>query len=196
MSRETARATKEPEAQAVLYEMAAQFSRAGASTSVQLHFGSPGPEEAVLQDRIATETDADAVLVAGHITMRNNVLIPLRDDRRRDDIVEFLTGFDEDSIFVLELYHAAVDQESATAATEMLESVEDYLLDHGFEPNDVEVTVEVRDDAAQAIADCAQRHNLVVMGETEEVDPDSAFLGPVYRDIADQTDTPIVVVRK
>lgn len=196
VSRETARATHEAEAQAVLYEMAAEFSRGGASTSVQLYFGAPGSEEAAIQERIVTETDADAVLAVGHITMWNNVLVPLRDAGRQDDIVEFLGGFDTESIFVFELYHAALTPDEVGPATEMLENVKKQLLQRGYTENEIEVTVERRDDVARAISDRAQQHNLVVMGETEELSAESRFLGPMYQAIADQAGIPIVVVRE
>lgn len=191
---ETARRTNEAEAQAVLYEMAAQFSRAGASTSVRLDFGRGGAEAAGLQRRIAAETEADAVLVGGNISMWNNVLVPLRDDRHRADLVQFLSGLDSDSIFVLELYHVVADPADADAGEAMLDGVRDRLVEQGFAADDVETTVAVRDDVGAAIAERAERHNLVVLGETGEVDDESRFLGPVYHDLADRASVPVVVL--
>ncbi|GAA0282883.1 universal stress protein [Halobacterium noricense] len=196
VSPETGRAANEADAQAVLYEMAAQFSRGGASTSVQLHFGRPGAAEAALQDRIAESTDADAVLAGGHITMWTNVLVPLRDARRRDEVVTFLSGLDVDSLFTLELFHAASDRGEIDAATETLESVKAALVERGFAADAVDVTVEVHEDAGRAIAERAQRHNLVVMGETQELPDDAKFLGPVSQAVLDRADTPVVVLRE
>lgn len=195
VSPETARAANEADAQAVLYEMAAQFSRGGASTSVQLHFGRPGAAEATLQDRIAEATDADAVLVGGDITMWANVLVPLRDARRREEVVGFLSGLDAESIFTLELFHAASDPAETDAARETLASVRSALVEEGFAADAVDVTVEVHDDAGRAIAERARRHNLVVMGETEELD-DAKFLGPTSQAVLDRADTPVVVLRE
>lgn len=193
-SPETARDVHETEAEAVLYEMAAQFSRAGSSTDVQLHFGRPGEAEVALQNRIAAETDADAVLVPKHLTMWHNVLVPLRDDRRLDDVVEFLSAFDRDSMFVIELFHAAPDREATASAEAMLADVKDRLMERGFSDDDVETTVVIAENASRAIAEQAEKHNLVVMGETDEPDDPDRFFGSVYADIADETDTPIAVL--
>ncbi|MXR19216.1 universal stress protein [Halobacterium bonnevillei] len=195
MSRETARANKEAEAQEILYEMAAAFSRGGASTSVRLFFGQPGPEEAALQERIADETDADAVLLGAPITMWANVLVPLRDARHRAELVAFLAGLDTDSIFTLELYHVAAGPAAVEAGEAMLDSLRAELVEHDFPEDVVEVTVEVHDDAGEAIAERAQRHNLVVMGETEERPSEAEFLGPAYHTFADRADVPVVVLR-
>lgn len=191
---QAARDTHETEAEAVLYEMAAQFSRAGASTDIQLHFGPAGARKSDLQDRIIAETDADGVLIPEHIELVSNVLVPLRDDRKRDRIVDFVSAFDAETTFVLELYHAAPSEAAIDPAERMLAAVREKLLDRGFEDDDVAVTVEVTDDPQEAIADRARNHNIVVMGETEELDEADHFFGPVYEYINRETNTPIVVV--
>lgn len=184
------------EAQAELYELAAQFSRAGASTEVQVHFGPAGEQMTALQTRITEETDADAVIIPSQITHWNNILVPLRDDRNADRIVEFLDAFDPETTFALELFHVATDESDVEAAREMLGGVERMLLDRGFTESDLEVTVEAATDPEAAIIDRASGHNVVVIGETEER-PDSAqFLGPTYERITERTDVPVVVVRK
>lgn len=193
--REAVRASRAPEAQSVLYELAAAFSRGGASTSVRLFFGQSGAAEAKLQDRIADESDADAVLMGSNITKWANVLVPLRDDRRRSDLLAFLGGLNRHSVFTLELYHVAPDQAAVAAGEAMLESVRADLVEAGFAADAVDATVDVREDAGVAVAERAQRHNLVVMGETGEHPSESAFLGSVYRRLADRVDVPVVVLR-
>ncbi len=184
------------DAEAELYELAAQFSRAGASTDVQLHFGPDDEYMDVLQNRIVADTDADAVVIPKRITMWNNVLVPLRDDRNAGRIVEFLDAFDPETIFTLELFHVAADEKDVDAAEEMLGRVEQLLLDQGFTESDLEVTVNVAEDSDTAIIERAGRHNVVVIGETEEQTDATQFLGSTYERIADQIDVPVVVVRK
>ncbi|WP_137285813.1 universal stress protein [Halorussus salinisoli] len=184
------------DAEAELYELAAQFSRAGASTDVQLHFGPDDEYLETLQNRIVADTDADAVVIPKRITMWNNVLVPLRDDRNADRIVEFLTAFDPETIFTLELFHVATDESDVDAAREMLGEVERMLLAHGFTESDLEVTVAVAEDPDAAIIERAGRHNVVVIGETEEQTDAKQFLGWTYERIAERTDVPVVVVRK
>lgn len=183
------------EAQAELYDLAAQFSRAGASTEVQLHFGPADEQMTALQTRIAEETDVDAVVVPKQITLWNNILVPLRDDRNADRIVQFLDAFDQETIFALELFHVAADPSDVETAREMLGGVERMLLDSGFTESDLEVTVEVATNPESAIIERASGHNVVVIGETEDLPRANQFLGPVYERIAERADVPVVVVR-
>ncbi|WP_435180596.1 universal stress protein [Halorussus sp. AFM4] len=185
----------EVEAQAELYELAAQFSRAGASTDVQLHFGPPGEHMTALESRIAEESDADAVVIPSRITLWNNILVPLRDERNAERIVEFLDAFDLETVFALELFHVAADESDVENAREMLAGVKQLLLDRGFTESDLEVTVEVAPDPEAAIIERASRHNVVVIGETEGLHRAEQFLGPTYERITERTDVPVVVVR-
>lgn len=196
VSPDDAREAYETEAEAVLYETAAHLSHAGASTDIRLHFGPPGAEQNELQEQIAEETGADGVLVPKRLSTINNILVPLRDNRKLDEIVEFVSTFDTESIFALELYHAVPDEGAVEDAKRMLEAVERTLLDRGISESDLEITVEVSEDAAAAIADRARNHNIVVMGETEDSDAKDRTLGHVYQHITETTDMPIVVIRE
>lgn len=195
-SREHVRERHQTEAEAVLYEMAARFSHAGASTDIRLHFGPGGTEKGELQDRILAETDPNAILIPERITAVHNVLVPLRDDRRLEEIVEFLSVFDQESIFVVELYHATPDETGIEAGEEMLAGVRETLLERGFSPADIEITVEVTDEPADAITRHANNHNAVVIGESEELEVESRFFGPTYEYMNGRTNTPIAVVRE
>lgn len=190
-SPESARESHETEAEAALYEMAAAFSRAGAATEIQLHFGPGGEDNRELQNRISEETDCDVVLIADDLTAFNNILVPMRDDRHKRQIVDFLSLFDVDDIFVLELYHATAEEEGIESAEEMLDSIEETLLDGGFTETDIETTVEVADDVKSAIAEKARAHNIVVTGQPA----DGRLFSPIYEYIDEHTTTPIAVVR-
>jgi nucleotide-binding universal stress UspA family protein len=192
---EQARAAHETDADAILYEMAAQFSHAGASTDIELTFGEGGEAEREYQNRLADEIDADTVLLADRLPTLLNVLVPLRDSRHQEEIVDFVSAFDTDGLFVLELYHAAPDEAAAEAAVDMLDAVERTLLERGFTDADVESTVEVADDPKAGIAATAEAHHLVVIGETEQAGVDESLFGPVCRYIAEESSTPVAVVR-
>lgn len=189
---ERARESHETEAEAVLYEMAATFSRAGASTDIQLHFGPGGEDNRELQSRISEETDCDVVLIADDLTAFDNILVPMRDDQHKRQIVDFVSLFDVDDIFVLELYHATADEGDVESAEQMLDSVEETLLDGEFTEADIETTVEVTDDAKAAIAEKARGHNIVVTGQPADRD---RLFSPVYEYVDERTTTPIAVVR-
>lgn len=182
-------------AEAVLYEVAAQFSHAGAATDIELHFGAGGTEKYELQERILAERDPDGVLRADTLETWNNILLPLRDDRHGEKIVEILTGFDTDGIYVVELYHAAADPGAVEAAETMLGRVEDSLYDCGFSESDLEVTVEVVEDVSEGIAEKSRGHNIVVVGETAEATPENRVFGSISNYLVDKTETPILIVR-
>lgn len=188
----TIRERHQTEAEAVLYEMAAKFSRAGASTEIQLHFGPEGADDRELQNRISDETDPDTVLIADSLTSIHNILVPMRDDRHAEQIVDFVTSFHTDDIFVIELYHATPDQATVDSATEMLEAVAETLLDRGFSEADIETTVVVAGDTIAAIAAKAQDHNVVVMGQSAG---ENRLFSPTAEYIDENTETPIAVIR-
>lgn len=190
-----ARNAHETHAEAVLYEIAAAFSYAGASTDIQLHFGPAGPEKRELQTRIVEDADPDGVLLADQLTTLYNILVPLRDNRHKDTIVEFVSAFDTDRVFVVELYHAVPEHDAVETGMQMLETVKDDLLTRGFSESDLELTVEVVEDAKDGIAAKARSHNIVVMGETEERDADDRVFGSISDYIDEKTNTPVIIVR-
>lgn len=193
---EAAREAHEIEAEAILYELAAEFSHAGAATDIELHFGPVGADQRILQKRIIEDTDSNAILLADNLRSVTNVLVPLRDDRHAAQIIDFVSAFDTDSIFVIELYHVAADADAVESAERMLESVKDTLLDRGFSESNFELTVEVADNPRSAIVARARNYNIVVVGETEQDDFEDRLFGPTSQYIADESDTPVIVIRE
>jgi nucleotide-binding universal stress UspA family protein len=193
---EEVREAHQTDADAVLYDMAAQFSRAGAPTDIQLQFGPAGAARRDHQSQVAEETAADGILLADRLSSFHNILVPLRDVRHQEEVVEFVSTFAPDDLFVVELYHVSTDKTDVSAAQEMLQPVKDLLLKRGFSESDVEITVEVARDVKAAIAAKARDYNLVVMGETEEPDAEGELFGPVCRFIAAEADRPIIVVQR
>ena len=196
LSPDAVRENHETDAEADLYEIAAQFSRAGARTDIQLQFGATGAAEREYQSRLAAETGADGVLLAEELQSVHNILVPLRDSRHQSEIVDLVSGFDADSLFILELYHVTPDDAAADAATDMLRDVEDTLLDRGFSEVDLEVTVEVAEDPNAALAATARDHHMVVLGETEQPEVSNQLFGPICTYIAEESGTPIIVVHE
>lgn len=192
---EDAREAHQTEADAVLYDMAAQFSRAGAPTDIQLQFGPAGAAEHH-QKRVVEETDTDGILLADRLSSFHNILVPLRDARRQEEVVEFVSKFAPEDLFVVELYHVSPDETDVGPAKEMLQSVKELLLDRGFSDSDIEITVEVAADAKATIAAKARDYNLVVMGETEDPDTEGELFGPICTFIAEEADRPIIVVQQ
>lgn len=191
-----AREAHRTEADAVLYDIAAQFSRAGVNTDIRLEFGPAGAPERDSLNRSIAETEASGVLLAEHLQSVHNLMVPLRDVRHQTEIVDLVSVFDPDSLFILELYHVTDDEAAVESATEMLRGVESTLRSRGFTEADLEIKVEVAEDAKAAIAANARDHHLVVMGETENPDAADQLFGPVCSYIAEESGTPIIVVKE
>lgn len=188
------RSEHETEAEGALYDMAAAFSKAGAPTDVELHFGHADDERGI-RDRIAERTDLDGVFVPNPISTLGKVLVPLRDARNAERVVEFVGTLDEYTILDIELLHVVPDEAGVEDGRAMLRNVRDRLVDRGFPAAEVEVTVEVDADPAFSIGNRARRHDLVVMGETEQLDLEERIFGRTYETVADRTDVPIIVLR-
>lgn len=192
---EEVRADQEIEAEAVLYEIAAEFSHAGAATDIQLHFGPGGSHKRKLKKQVIEEVNPDGVLFAKRIEPLRNMLVPLRDGRHSENVVKVLSAFDPESVSVMELYKAATDDEAVESAKQMLQPIRDNLLSRGFSEFDLEMTVEVVEDVEGEIIGKARSHNIVVLGETENLNVDDYLFGSISNTIIDQTDTPVIIVR-
>lgn len=184
------------EADAVLYELAAEFSKAGAKTNIKLHFGPPGDEENQLRDRIAEQTHTDAILVPNPFTSLGRVLAPIRDARNQPELINVIGALNEQAVIDVELFHVCADESATGQAQEMLHGIRDELVGLGFPESEVETTVEVGGDPGFAISERARSHDLVIMGETSEPDFEDRVFGPVYEFVADRSEAPILVVRE
>lgn len=193
---EAAREAHRIEAEAVLYELAAEFSKVGAPADMQLNFGRPGDEESELRDRIVEETHADAVFVPNPFTSLGRVLAPIRDDRNQQQLVEVVAALNEQTVISIELFHVCEDESMVSDAREMLSGIHERLTRRGFPGLEVETTVTVSDDPAYAISQRARSHDLIIMGETSQPDYEDEIFGPAYEHVADRSEDPILVVRE
>ena len=179
------------EANNVLYSLAHQFVRKGESAEVELTMGQ---DLATMPTTIAEERDVGAVLVPNPITNLGRVLIAVRDETFADDIERFVGTLDEDPIQHLTLL-TVTDSEQTEEDEAMLSSLREQLIDDGFSKFAVDTTVTVSDDPSFAISQVANNHDLLIIGETEQSSTERIF-GKTYELIADDTDIPVVVVRK
>lgn len=184
------------DAEAVLYELAAEFSKNGAPADVQLYFGRPRAEESELRDRIAEQTHADAIFVPNPFTSLGRVLVPIRDARNQQQLIEVVAALNEQTVIDVELIHVCDDESLVSEAREMLDQVHEQLTDRGFPGLEVKTTVTVSDDPAYTISQSARSHDLIVMGETSEPDYEDQIFGPAYEYVADRSEDPILVVRE
>ncbi|MFB6298331.1 MAG: universal stress protein [Salinirussus sp.] len=193
---DAAREAHRIEAEAVLYELAAEFSKAGAPTDIQLDFGRPADEEREFRNRVVEETHADAIFVPNPFTSLGRVLAPIRDARNQQQLIEVVAALNEQTVIDIELFHVCEDESMVSEAREMLDGVHEQLTRQGFPELEVKTTVTVSDDPAYAISQRARSHDLIVMGETSKPDYEDQIFGPAYEYVAGRSEDPILVVRE
>lgn len=185
------RRRREVEANDTLYSLAHQFVRSGETAEVELVMGH---DVETTPTTVAEERDVDALLVPNPITHLGRVLIAVRDETFAEPIERFVETLDEDVIHHLTLF-SATDAERTEETKALLASLEERLIDAGYSQFSIDTEVEVSDDPPFAISVAARDHDLIIMGETEAPAYERVF-GKTYESIADQTDIPVVVIRK
>ncbi|MFC4358314.1 universal stress protein [Halobium salinum] len=186
------RQRREIEAYNTLYSYANQFVRAGDVAEVELVMGE---DVADAPSRIAEERDVDALLVPNPITALDDVLISVRDPEFVDPIGRFVGMLDEDVLLHSTLFSAAESEAAVEEKRGLLGELEDRMVEAGFNRTTIDAEVAVSDDPPFAISEAARDHDLIIMGETQDSEFERVF-GATYQSIADETDHPIVVVRK
>lgn len=195
-SLDEARDAHETAAEATLYDLASQFSREGIPTDVQLQFGRAGEEEREFREHIADQIHASAILLSESSTLLRRVLVAIRDEDDGAQLTELTGALDPETTLRVELYHAAESDGAVTHAEEFLAGMRETLHEQGFSDVDLTTTVEVTDDPAFSIAQRARDYELVVLGETAQLDIEDRVFGETYEYIAEQTDVPILLGRR
>lgn len=191
---ETARADDEAAARSHLYETAALLNDAGAVTTTRLVFG-PADERDAEREQVAAAVDADAVVIPGPLTALREVLVPLRDERRRDEILDVVAALDPADLVEVELYHAAESDARAERMAESLREVRSVLVDRGFPEAIVTTTIETSDDPLYSLGQRARDREVTVLGATTESDAEDRIFGSASDYVADETGGPVIVVR-
>ncbi|MFC6723811.1 hypothetical protein ACFQE1_05340 [Halobium palmae] len=186
------RQRREIEAYNTLYSYANQFVRAGDTAEVELVMGEDVGDT---PSRIAEERDVDALLVPNPITTLDDVLVAVRDPEFVEPISEFVNLLDQEIVLHASLFSVAETQEGTGEKRELLNELRRRMVDAGFNETAIDVEVAVSDDPPFAISEAARDHDVVILGETQDPDFERVF-GDTYRSIADETELPIVVVRR
>lgn len=186
------RQRREVEAYHFLYSLANDFVRSGDIANVELEVGTDLADKPT---EIAEERDLEAVLVPNPITSLGRVLVAVRDQEFAEPIADFVGTLDAENIIHTKLLHVADSEADVAEGEALLSRVRDHIVDAGYPEVSTESEVVVSDDPSFAISQAARNYDLIVMGETEESSRERIF-GKTYNSIADQTDEPVVVVRK
>lgn len=185
---------REIEAYHGLYSLANQFVRRGDTAAVELAMGE---DVADAPSRVAEERDVNAVLIPNPITSLGRMLLPIREREFAAPIADFVGTLDPENVIHTTLLHVTDDETAVEEGEELLADVKRHLVDAGFPEVSIDRDVVVSDDPSFAISQAARDHDLIIMGETEtEAPPVRRVFGRTYDSIAEQTDHPVVVVRK
>lgn len=181
------------EAQGILYEIAAEFSKEGVPVDIQLHFGSSDEDERNLRQRVAAQTHATGILLIGNQTLLRRGLVAVRDARDATRLLNVIRRLNPETTLQLEFYHAAETDQEATTAEDDLRELLEQLHEEGFSYADLTTTVEVTDNPEFGIIRQAHNHEFIVMGETEQPDVEDEIFGKTYEHIAEETELPILL---
>ena len=145
-------------------------------------------------DRIADEYDCNAVLTAGHSTVVERVLVPLRGDVNLDRILglvaDLLLAGDETAT----LFHSVADDADPSQGELLLMGAVDRLVEYGVDRDRVDWRLAEGGDPRTDIVELAAEYDLVVLGETEP-SLRERIIGDRLSAIVDSLEAPALIVR-
>ncbi|WP_135306090.1 universal stress protein [Haloarcula amylovorans] len=186
------RQRREIEAYRSLYTTASSFVQEGETAEVELRMGTE------LEDAPATvakERDVDALLIPNPITTLGHLLVALREEKFKQPITDFLDAINEEVLLRTTLFHVAETEDDVAVGEQLLTEIRDHLVQEGFSRPSIDITVEVSDDPASSISQAARNQDLIIMGETQET-PSERIFGRTYDQVAEQTDSPVLIIRE
>jgi nucleotide-binding universal stress UspA family protein len=175
-----------------LDELTRGLEAAGATVTKRVVFGK---DRAKTIDRIAIEEGCDAELDPRPTEGIGRILVPLLDETNLDRIADFVAALVDDETTEITLFHVAEGEETVADAEAMLRGARETMVEGGFDPARVDVSVVEAADHDAEILRAAAEYDAVVMGETEPEIPDRIF-GTLPDRIGDRTGDPVVVVRR
>ncbi|WP_297885988.1 universal stress protein [uncultured Halorubrum sp.] len=175
-----------------LEEFAAALAAAGADVETRLVFTH---DEATTIDRLIYEHDCLAVLVPNSAPQVDSVLVALRGTVGIGRNTRLVAGLFADAGVAVTLYHVSGEGESPEDGESFLGGVRSDLVERGIASDRIETLVEDSDAPLDAIADRAESHDAVVMGETDPSVTTFVF-GMPSEQIAERFLGPVLVVQR
>ncbi|MDZ7850349.1 MAG: universal stress protein [Halodesulfurarchaeum sp.] len=146
-------------------------------------------------NRVIVEEDCFAVLIPKATPPVERVLVAVRGTVGLDRLVAVLGGLFADSETDLSLYHVREGQETSEQTEAMFDEFESALVAAGITSEQLDTTVGTGTQLIELLAEAAEDHELVVMGET---DPSIAtyVFGLPQDQLAAQFLGPVLVVQR
>lgn len=198
---EQARDQVESETSASLDEVAAAFDEAGVEVEAELLFV-PDRLEAV--ERTAVERNCHAILLLKPVYSLERILAAVRPGPMATRVINVLGGLMENGTYRATLLYVAPEEEDAEDGEaakreeprrEMELLRRELVEEEGVDGDRIETRLAVADDAESVVEEAAREHDVVIIGETEPSVRDTVF-GDFSRRLADDTDRPVLVVRR
>ncbi len=175
-----------------LEECEAMVSAGGATVETRIVFTHEAQQTI---NRVLVEEDCFAVLIPKATASVERVLVAVRGTVGLEQFVAVLSGLFADSVTDLTLFHVRGDKESHEEIEAMFDDLETALVDAGIGSEHIDTQVETGDQPIELIAEAADAHDVVVMGET---DPSVAtyVFGFPQDQLAAQFFGPVLVVQR
>lgn len=198
---EQAREQAEPEISTSLDEVAASFDEAGVEVETDLVFV-PDRIEAV--ERTAVERSCHAILLLKPVYSLERILAAVRPGPMATRIINVLADLMQNPKYRATLLYVAPEVEDTEdegeakreeARREMDLLKRELVEEEGVDGDRIEMRLAVDDDAESVVEEAAREHDMVLIGETEPSVRKRIF-GDFSRRLADDIDSPVLVVRR
>jgi nucleotide-binding universal stress UspA family protein len=153
------------------------------------------PDKSTTVDRLADEYNCGVVLVSKAVKRVKRILVPIRTDINLQAILLLVGVLLMDSEATVTLLYVAEADEDTGAGKIILRGATDELQDAGVNPGRIDTVTLESDTPVNDIVDAAVNHDLLVIGESEPSLIEQV-IGDVPGQLLDQTDRPVLVVRK
>lgn len=187
-----ARLQFEERAQTKLDDLAASVRDTGAEAETRLVF--THDEEQTI-DRVADETDSDAIVLPNPAPEIGRLLVPIGGTLDVARVAAFVAALIDDRDISVTLLHVSAESDEADAGQSLLDDAAAQLRDRGIP--DAAIATERATSGApiQTIADAATDHDAVVMGESG-LSLRSLVFGEASERVAASSLGPVIVVRQ
>jgi len=177
-------------AKAEMDEIATQFREAGADVTARVVFGK---DHSAAIKQVATEENCVAELIPAETDSMDRILVPIP-DADIDRLPEFVRLVYNDMTQEVTLLHVA-EGEAVERGKQRLSKAREQLIQAGFASELVNSKLVEDSDHDSRIKALADEYDAVVMYEAESRLGDFLF-GSLPQRIADETDDPVLVVRR
>jgi len=177
-----------------LADLVATFAEAGGTVETRIVF-THEPKQTF--ERVAVEVGCDAVLLNNPATKVEEILVPLRSEINVERIVSLVASILDATDASVTLYHVTApdDETDREAGQQLVDAAAESLAEAGVAPERVGRETVVSETPIKTLAVAAGEYDLVVMGESKP-SVREMFLGEVSEQVASQSVTPALVVRR